>query len=741
MSAANKMTTEKAKTLKGTVERIFFSSERWSSGRLIAADGSSVSFAGNLMVQPGDQIILSGSWEQHSKYGLQFKVVGFAFDQNLGAKGLAHYLANNPAFKGIGPVKARLIAEAFANDFDQVVEHEPERIAKVGQVPLQVALALKDEWLRTRSVNAAMTWLSEFGLTHYQVTKLVERFGSSVVAVLKTDPYLLMREVDGFGFKRVDEVAVKMGVPRSAPGRLRAGIIHCVRERLDSGDCWIGYEDLVEAANKQLILDVPESRTLIEAELDAAIEKGELACESIGGRFLVALPAMLEMERDLAAVLEQGARPNTHLSFLSGSDELAKLLPPELNEGQRRAVEAAVKHRLVVISGAAGSGKSFVVGALVRLAESLGLTIAMAAPTGKAAKRLEQVVGKPASTLHRLLEYDGKDFAEEPEGLVGVQLLIVDEVSMVDVPLAWNLFKRLDLEDTAVVLVGDHNQLPPVGPGNLLRDLIDRRPVPTVVLDQVMRQAGVLKENSLAVLKGEVRPTAPPDETGRPPWIRCAIADATPERVQAYILELFESKLVEKLGFDLLDDVQLITPQRKGPLGVDELNRLLQCLVQKKLWGVEVRPRPINRRPALLLHDRVIQTRNNYSLNVMNGAIGRVVDVGGAPNELAVKYEEGVRFYSPDTGDARDLQLAYANTAHKMQGAEVPCAVVLVHKAHSFMAHRNLLYTAVTRARKTAILVGDLWGMRHCAEKEEVDRRKTFLSVLELSNSHVSDLE
>jgi exodeoxyribonuclease V alpha subunit len=665
MPAANKVTTEKAKTLKGTVERIFYSSERWSSGRLIAADGSSVSFAGNLMVQPGDQVILSGSWEQHSKYGLQFKVVGFAFDQNLGAKGLAHYLANNPAMKGIGPVKARLIAEAFANDFDQVVEHEPERIAKVGQVPLQVALALKDEWLRTRSVNAAMTWLSEFGLTHYQVTKLVERFDSSVVTVLKKDPYLLMREVDGFGFKRVDEVAVKMGVPRSAPGRLRAGIIHCVRERLDSGDCWIGYEDLVEAANKQLILDVPESRALIEAELDAAIEKGELACESLGGRFLVALPAMLEMERDLAAVLAQGAQPNTHLAFLAGSDELAKLLPAELNEGQRRAVEAAVKHRLVVISGAAGSGKTRTVSAIVAIAESQGLNVAMAAPTGKAAKRLEQVVGKPASTLHRLLEYDGKDFGEEPEGLDNVQLLIVDEVSMVDVPLAWNLFKRLDIEDTAVVLVGDHNQLPPVGPGNLLRDLIDRRPVPTVVLDQVVRQAGVLRENSLAVLKGEVRPSAPPDETGRPPWIRNAIADATPERVQAYILELFESKLVEKLGFDLLDEVQLLSPQRKGPLGTEELNKLLQRLVQRKLWGVEVAPTPANRRPAFLLNDRVIQIRNNYTLNVMNGSIGLVVDVGAKGNEVAVKYDDGVRFYSPDTGGVRELELAYALTIHK----------------------------------------------------------------------------
>jgi exodeoxyribonuclease V alpha subunit len=732
---------QQAVTVRGKVGRLFFSSASWSSGRLQTQDGAIVSFAGNLMVQENDHVVLSGSWERHPKYGRQFKVAGFTFDQDLGSEGLANYLASNPAFKGIGPAKARRIAEAFASDFDRAIEHEPERIAQVAQVPLAVVLALKDEWLRTRALNSAMTWLAQFGLTHFQITKLIERFGASVVTLLKTDPYLLMREVDGFGFKRVDEVAGKLGVPRNDPGRIRAGLLHCVLERLDAGDCWVGYEDLIELANRLLILDTAEAHKLIEAQLEGGIEKRELACEVIGGRFLVALPAMLEMERELAAVLERGGTPNPHLAFLASSGDLAKLIPPELNEVQRRALEAAVKHRLVVVSGSAGAGKSHLVGALVRIAESQGLKVAMAAPTGKAAKRLEQVVGRPASTLHRLLGYDGNSFAEKPEGIEGVQLLIVDEVSMVDVPLAANLFRRLDLEKTAVVLVGDHNQLPPVGPGNFLRDLIDRRPVPTVVLSQVMRQAGVLRENSLAVLRGEVRPTASAGEDGRPPWIRNALPDATPERVQAHIAELFESKLAEKLGFDLLKDVQLITPQRKGPLGVDELNRLLQRLIQKKLWGVEVAPTPSNRRPALLLNDRVIQTRNNYKLGVMNGAIGIVCRVGPKRGELSVLFEENEVFYSNETGDARDLNLAYGLTAHKCQGDQFPCTVVVIHKAHSFMHHRNLFYTAVTRAQKVAILVGDHWAMRNCAEKEQVERRKTFLSVIDLPSSRTLDLE
>jgi len=299
------------------------------------------------------------------------------------------------------------------------------------------------------------------------------------------------------------------------------------------------------------------------------------------------------------------------------------------------------------------------------------------------------------------------------------------------VPLAWHFFKAVDLARTCVVLVGDHNQLPPVGPGNLLRDLIDRRPIPTVILDQIVRQAGVLKENSIAVLDGEVRPTAPTGDKGRPPWIVVSrLADVM--EAQRYVLELFESVLPGRLGFDLLADVQLLTPTRKGPLGVEALNVELQRLVQRKLWGVDVEPPKPGRRPAFLDQDRVIQTRNNYSLGVMNGAIGIVIAVGKRPGELTVRFEDAIVEYDPETRDAQDLSLAYALTIHKAQGSEFPCAVVIVHKSHSFMHHRNLFYTGVTRARQVAIVIGDHWGMRNCAQKEQVERRKTFLSVLDL---------
>lgn len=306
---------------------------------------------------------------------------------------------------------------------------------------------------------------------------------------------------------------------------------------------------------------------------------------------------------------------------------------------------------------------------------------------------------------------------------------------MVDVPLAWHFLKAVDLARTCVVLVGDHNQLPPVGPGNLLRDLIDRRPIPTVILDQVVRQAGVLKENSIAVLEGEVRPTAARPANGPPPWVVVnRLADVTD--AQHYVLELFDSVLPDRLGFDLLSDVQLLTPTRKGPLGVEALNVELQRLLQRKLWGVEVAAPKPGRRPPFLENDRVIQTRNNYTLGVMNGAIGIVTAVGRRPGELTVRFDDTEIEYDPETRDAQDLSLAYALTIHKAQGSEFPCAVVIIHKSHSFMHHRNLFYTGVTRARKVAIVVGDHWGMRNCAQKEQVERRKTFLSVLDLPTAH-----
>jgi exodeoxyribonuclease V alpha subunit len=326
------------------------------------------------------------------------------------------------------------------------------------------------------------------------------------------------------------------------------------------------------------------------------------------------------------------------------------------------------------------------------------------------------------------LGFNGNTYSRDALNPIEADILVVDEVSMVDIALAWRLFQAVDRTRTAVVLVGDHNQLPPVGPGNLLRDLVRSVAVPTAVLTRIIRQAGVLKENSTAILDGEVRPTADSLVGARRPWY---VIDKFTDRedVRRMLLLLFEEVLQERLGYDLIRDVQVLTPTHKGPLGTVELNIELQRLLQQKLFGVEVAAVEAGHRARPYPGDKVIQTKNDYELAVMNGAMGIVINAGG-DGSLVIDFD-GRRVEIEAGSDALgNVQLAYATSIHKVQGSEFPCAVVIAHKSHSFMHHRNLLYTAVTRAKESVVIVGDRWGIDNCAAKRQVDRRNTFLSFL-----------
>jgi len=650
------------------------------------------------------------------------------YDLDLDAEGLANYLANHPDIKGIGPVKARLIAERFGADFDRVILEQPETVAETAKVSLAVVAKLRNEWGKTRATNRTITWLAAFGLTHHQVTSLIKKFGNDALGLLKADPYIIVREVRGFGFKRVDKIARKMGTAKDDPVRIRAGIIHCVNESLEQGDCWIEFEELIDQANTLLVMDVLDSRDWIEETLGKLIDEDSLSCSAHGGRFLVARPDIRSMEEDIAALFRQARLPNPHFAGTDSLESLVQKTAPQLNDGQREAALTALWHSISLVSGGAGSGKTFTISAITSIYTERDLRVVLAAPTGKAAKRLEEVVGHSASTIHRLLGFNGKDYGRGPDNPIEADVIIVDEVSMVDIPLAWRLFQAINLEKTAVVLVGDHNQLPPIGPGNLLRDLVQSRIVPSVILDKVVRQAGVLKENSIAILNGEVRKTSEPDGPSRRAWY---LVDQFTDQwdAQRFLLELFDNVLDKRLGFDLLTDVQLLTPTHKGPLGTRELNCELQRLVQRRLWNVEAPPTPPGRRPKFLAHDKVIQTRNNYEIGVMNGAMGVVLHVG-RDGSLSVDFDGIPVEIEAGSPNLQDIQLAYALTIHKAQGSEFPCAVVVVHKAHSFMHHRNLLYTGVTRARQTTVLVGDRWGISNCARKRKQDDRRTFLSLL-----------
>jgi exodeoxyribonuclease V alpha subunit len=724
--------------VSGRVTRLFFSSPEFSAGRLRTDDGKEVAFSGPLMVKIQDRVTLRGAFERHDRYGMQMKVESFEFDQNLSGRGLVELLSSHPSFRGVGIKTAQKLAEAFGAGFADAIENAPEKVADVSGKSLAEVNLWRTAWLSTKEVNQTMTWLASLGCTYRQVCRLIDALGNSCRTAIEKDPYLIISRVPGFGWKRADELAGALGIRGAAPGRVRGALLHILDQATESGSTCVARGQLIGYARRILSERgepveaseiFPTLDELIETEVVTSVPlpfdpaADDCQDEAVGLSDIYGKELWL---RDFFRLVGGRDNPVPGLSFYSDTDSTLK-------SKQVDAIVTALSGQAVLITGSAGSGKTFTVEAICCMYEAAGRVVRLAAPTGKAARRLEEVTGRPAETIHRLLEWRGK-FQRNAESPIDADAVIVDEVSMLDSRLGYHLFQAIDTDRTSIILVGDPNQLPPVSAGNVLRDLVRRRFIRAVELDEVVRQAGVLKEHSSAVLRGEVKRNVPPltgsqEEGGKEftPWAVAAGAKFfQPKDAREYILRLYREVLQEKLGFDIVQDVQLLTPRHDGPLGTEELNVELQAIVQWKLYKREVAAmRGGQRKPRPMLYDRVIQIRNNYELGVMNGSVGVV----GRESPLRVNFEGG-ESVEYDKESAREVELAYALTVHKAQGSEFPCVISVLHSSHGFMLHRGLFYTAVTRARKTAIIVGDPGGVAQAAKKVEVDRRRTFLSVI-----------
>lgn len=704
-------------TIRGTIEKTYHSSAGFSAGVLAAEDGRSVRFAGKLCANVGDVVALVGHWKHDAKYGRQFAVDSLSYDLPETTEGLVQYLAQHPAFTGIGEITARKIVTyaASAANLDRIIRQDLEQLHRQLRIPRVTLESLREAWIANSAENEVRSYLASFGLTPHQVETLLKTFGNSIVGVLRNDPYQLIRYVDGYGFKRVDKIARAMGTPKDHAGRIAAGLLYVVGEEIAGGHTWINGADLIDKGNELLLLDTLDSRDVIRRAGECLLQEGALVADGNA----VTLPAILEAERLIQRTLARHAWVEQPLGHHG--------LTEQLNSRQVDALRTALRCTIALISGAAGTGKTFVLARIARSFRDAGLRVALCSPTGKAAKRIEETLRAQgldleARTIHRLLGYDGQRFrrpsvsepfyfSDDPEVEPDppYDAVVVDEVSMVDVPLMAALLQRIDFERTRLVLVGDHNQLPPVGPGNILRDLIAHRLVPTSVLETVERQAGILKTNSTAVLTGVVSPTAVSD----PAWtVVDAFQDALP--IQTYLRDLVLKMLPDRLGLDPVRDIQIITPTHLGALGTKAINQMMQHL----LHGDPGR--------KFAVGDKVIQTVNDYNLGVMNGTQGRVLAYEpGAESGYWIAFD-GVGERRIHGEDVHRVQLAYALTAHKAQGSEFPCAVVLCHRSH-FFADRNWLYTAVTRAARYCVLLGDRWGLRNAARKNHVISRRTFL--------------
>lgn len=669
--------------VQGTVREVRFASpdgrfavlrvEREANGEEIAVVGDVAGLA------PGEDVRFRGRWEEHERFGGRFRAVGFTPVLPTNKQGLERFLGSG-LIPGIGKQLAKRLVDRFGDRTLDVITTQSARLREVPGIGKQRAEAIAEAVRARRAEAENLSFLHSLGLGPALSRKLLKKYGPRTVQVLKDDPYLAAEEVPGVGFKTADQMGRAAGIGPGDPRRAAGAVLHLVGRAADEGHVFLPREELRERAAR---LEVPVA--LIDPAVEQLAARELLVCEEDR----VYAPPLFRAEVRAAERLARLARPRS-----GRGDALAKLsLPEHLSELQRHAVATALSNGLMVLTGGPGTGKTTTVEAIVQAHEALELRVRLCAPTGRAAKRMSEASGREASTIHRLLEWSPAtgSFSRGADEPLDADLVLVDEASMLDLTLARALLEAIP-PTASLVLVGDVDQLPPVGAGQVLRELIASERAPVVRLDTVFRQAqrSAIVRGAHAILAGRVPPPTPRGEKGPGDLflVRADDADAIAERLAGTL-----RRIPEAYGLDARRDVQVLVPMRKGPLGTERLNALLQA---------ELNPASA-RGAGLRAGDKVMQLRNDYEREVFNGDIGWVQRVEDGVTYVA--FDSGLRSYKADDLDA--LTLAYASTIHKAQGSEFPAVVVVLHGAHSVLLSRALVYTAVTRARRLVVIVGD----------------------------------
>ena len=720
------------KQVSGTVTKVYSASPKFSAGELRLDGGVRSRFAAKAFLKVGQFVTLKGNHVLDPKYGEQFAADEVSVEMPNTPGAVADWLVSHG---NISSGRAYDLLCEFGVNVGELCDTTPETVAIQAKMPIETVREIGRVWVAERDRLAVGASLAGYGLTQNQIEALTARFGSTAAEILRTNPYMLLFELHGFAFKRVDDIARRVGFPMDSPERHSAAVAFVVRQKRDENGSTVVHAATAHEEAANLIGGIGADVELLAKMADAgrlAVANGKV--KMVGDNYYTT-PRALRTETAVWRELSTSRRPNP---FIHGDpDKVAANYPTvrvngvevALDDSQKAAIRSVAANRITVITGGAGSGKTTVTRAVVKMFDDADATVMLAAPTGKAADRMSKVIGRDASTIHRLLEYGpGLERENGTVGSFGFQrdadnplppgLIVIDEVSMLDSDLTYALFQAVT-DEHCVVLVGDPNQLPPVGPGAFLRDVIRHDLAPVAKLGKCHRQAGPLKANSAAVLDGRIEPTV---VEGNPsPWmVHQQLTAAGPEK---FLATLFEKYLPE-WGFDPVTQVQFMTAKHAGPVGTTYLNRVVQRLNQKRLGRIIPAPDVADtRRTPLMVGDKVIHTRNNYTLNVMNGETGIVEGL----SPLVVGFPEKTVIYP--RGNEEEVSLGYVLTPHKMQGSEIPCAVVFVPKTHGFMQHRHWLYTAATRATRAAILIGDADGLRQAAARVEMNNRQTLLAT------------
>jgi exodeoxyribonuclease V alpha subunit len=713
---------ESLDTLEGAVERITFADpeSHYAVVRLkVKGSRQPVTVVGALAaVKEGELLHLKGRYEIHPKWGEQFKVVWWYAVLPATVAGIKKYLASG-LVKGIGPEMARRMVAQFGADTLKVIDDQSERLEEVPGIGPKRVEMIRRSWLGHKETREIMVTLQGLGISLGQAAKIHKAYGDQAREVVMANPYQLALDIQGIGFHTADRLAARLNLDPLAPARLAAGLIHVLDTMAGEGHVYVPEDLLLKEARE--LLQVPHEP--LTGALEGLARDGKVLIADLApGRGVYKRPAWVA-ETGVAQMLGRlattpGQNLPLHLEDLL--EEVQKRQKLELAPEQQGAVAVALKEKLLIVTGGPGTGKTTIVSCILDLYRHLGARVMLMAPTGRAAKRLSETSGQEAMTIHRALEWSPQTggFKRNPQDPLKADVVVVDEMSMVDTFLMYHLLRAIPLT-ARLIMVGDAHQLPAVGPGNVLKDLMDSGVIKVALLTQIYRQAreSLIVVNAHRINQG-VFPLIPPN-WGRGDFAFLHLED--PEALKARLLDLVMKDLPRRYGFHPVRDIQVITPMHRGPLGIQTLNHELQQRLNPQgeqwSWG----GRQWRRR------DKVMQLKNNYFKEVFNGDIGQVCGLDEESGQLQVNFEGRVLNYEPAERD--EITLAYAVTVHKAQGSEFPGVVLVLSTHHYMLLQRNLLYTAVTRGRRLVAILGSKRALGIAIKNDRPVRRYTDLAA------------
>jgi exodeoxyribonuclease V alpha subunit len=703
-------------SLEGTLEKIVFTnpSTDFTVGRLsVRGRSEPVTIVGALpRPHEGELLALEGEWIYDKKYGEQFRFSSAQVKEPSTVTGIRKYLSSN-LIRGVGPEIAARITSKFGAQTLDIIEKTPHRLQEVPGIGAKRGRQIADAFAEQKGVRDTMLFLQSHGVSSNYAYKIHKRYGQKAVEVVNQNPFVLATDIRGIGFHSADKIAGSLGIDMRSPLRAQAGLLHTLDEIQSEGHCYLPWENLLDRAWKLLSID----RDTLERALDSLARSRRVVIEEER----VYPERMARMENSVATDIRNlissprflpGIKIEAALNWAQQRNRM------ELSPAQRKAVAAALQNKVQIVTGGPGTGKTTLVRSVIQILEAKKLRICLAAPTGRAAKRLSEATNRQALTIHRLLEYAPNQggFTRNRSRPVDAEFVIVDEASMVDITLMNYLLRALN-PMTGLLLVGDVDQLPSVGPGNALRDLIDSGKVPVCRLDTIFRQAkaSMIVNNAHRVNNGIMPEKVAGSDELNDFYI---IEKEDPEEAAQVIFELAGKRIPDRFNFNPMDDLQVLSPMHKGSLGTENLNLKLRDTLNPKGAGLKAAQHRVG--------DRVMQTRNNYEKDVFNGDIGRIVSYEPEWEEAGIQFEDKLVTYHVSEMD--ELAPAYAVTIHKSQGSEYPAVIIPLTTQHYVMLKRNLLYTAMTRGKSLVVLVGSPRALKIAVENNQTESRFTRLA-------------